>query len=291
MKKALSSEIADVRSVAHLELWLFRGASIVGALLCAFCTVRWQSLLGSRIVRAISAHSVDESGCESGAATRFGKTWPVIIASVGLALLYVVLASSVFSDRQLHVINHEGGIIESATAIFFSLCCVGSVITALAFKKKKASAYAFMHGLLALCFFLFVGEEISWGQRLFQVETLDFFEKHNVQGENNLHNLFGYMADHVFILAVFVYGFVMPVLQRYSLFVRKLFSIMGLPIPSAGLAIGFLLVSLLHDWSVYRVVTPVPGLKIPELREFLCSIAFGLLVYESWSAVRTRGTA
>ena len=32
-------------------------------------------------------------------------------------------------------------------------------------------------------------EEISWGQRIFDIQTPDFFMKHNIQRETNLHNL------------------------------------------------------------------------------------------------------
>jgi hypothetical protein len=39
-------------------------------------------------------------------------------------------------------------------------------------------------------FFMFgAGEEISWGQRLFEIESSGFFDENNAQGEMNLHNL------------------------------------------------------------------------------------------------------
>jgi hypothetical protein len=43
--------------------------------------------------------------------------------------------------------------------------------------------------LLALACVYTVGEEISWGQRLWNWSTPEFFRVHNLQSETNLHNL------------------------------------------------------------------------------------------------------
>lgn len=42
--------------------------------------------------------------------------------------------------------------------------------------------------LLAFAFFVFGGEEISWGDRVFDFRTPDFFAQNNIQSETNLHN-------------------------------------------------------------------------------------------------------
>jgi tetratricopeptide (TPR) repeat protein len=42
--------------------------------------------------------------------------------------------------------------------------------------------------ILALASFYTIMEEISWGQRLFNISTPDFFQKHNLQQETNIHN-------------------------------------------------------------------------------------------------------
>ena len=49
-------------------------------------------------------------------------------------------------------------------------------------------AYRWFFTLLALAGFYVVMEEISWGQRLFAIESPEFFVENNVQGETNLHN-------------------------------------------------------------------------------------------------------
>ena len=55
---------------------------------------------------------------------------------------------------------------------------------------RRHSRFNLFFVLLALGTFYTAGEEISWGQRLLDLETPAFFERHNLQGEMNFHNLF-----------------------------------------------------------------------------------------------------
>jgi hypothetical protein len=72
-----------------------------------------------------------------------------------------------------------------------------------------------MTALLGLMFLFGVGEEVSWGQRILDIESPAFFQQHNAQGETNLHNLvvggvkinklmFGVVLHIVLLLYLFV---------------------------------------------------------------------------------------
>lgn len=50
--------------------------------------------------------------------------------------------------------------------------------------------FRWFFSLLALACLYVAGEEISWGQRLFNIPTPEFFSDHNLQQETNLHNFF-----------------------------------------------------------------------------------------------------
>ncbi|MCU7938800.1 MAG: hypothetical protein KZQ64_09505 [gamma proteobacterium symbiont of Bathyaustriella thionipta] len=56
-------------------------------------------------------------------------------------------------------------------------------------KNQRPLSFLFMTSLLGLFFFFGAGEEISWGQRIFDIESSEFFTQNNAQGETNLHNL------------------------------------------------------------------------------------------------------
>ena len=92
--------------------------------------------------------------------------------------------------------------------------------------------------LLGLLFFFGAGEEISWGQRLFDLESPDFFQEHNVKGETNLHNLVigGVKINKVlfsFVLGICIvaYFFVLPVLYRRVRRIRDWADRWALPVP------------------------------------------------------------
>lgn len=53
----------------------------------------------------------------------------------------------------------------------------------------RTSPYRLFFVILALSCFYVTMEEISWGQRVFDLSTPEFFAKHNIQKETNFHNL------------------------------------------------------------------------------------------------------
>ena len=91
------------------------------------------------------------------------------------------------SFKTLYVI--EDGFTEWSTVIMlligFLIC--GRRVWLL--KGKRPAIFLVMTSLLTLFFFFGAGEEISWGQRIFNVESSKFFVENNAQGEMNLHNL------------------------------------------------------------------------------------------------------
>ena len=55
--------------------------------------------------------------------------------------------------------------------------------------RKRSRWFLFVTLALGLFLFFAAGEEISWGQRIFGIETPEYFQQHNAQQETNLHNL------------------------------------------------------------------------------------------------------
>ena len=83
----------------------------------------------------------------------------------------------------------EDGLFEYLTsAIYFGAAAIAIVI-ALAFKRKERFILAAAYSLLTLGFFFVAGEEISWGQRILNIETPPAFLESNTQQEMTIHNL------------------------------------------------------------------------------------------------------
>ncbi|TYR37590.1 hypothetical protein FXV77_06220 [Sphingobacterium phlebotomi] len=92
--------------------------------------------------------------------------------------------------------------------------------------------------VLIAVFSLFVaGEEISWGQRLFNVESPEFFKDNNAQGETNLHNMVvsgkkvnKIIFSQLLTVVLGVYLLVFPILYRKKHGFKKLIDRFGIPI-------------------------------------------------------------
>ncbi|MCU7799827.1 MAG: hypothetical protein KZQ70_06705 [gamma proteobacterium symbiont of Lucinoma myriamae] len=83
----------------------------------------------------------------------------------------------------------EDGFTEWSTVVFLLIGFFVCFRRVWLLKFQRPLLFLFMTSLLGLFFFFGAGEEISWGQRIFNVESSDFFVQNNAQGETNLHNL------------------------------------------------------------------------------------------------------
>ena len=103
------------------------------------------------------------------------------------------------------------------------------------------SNYRLFFGVLALACFYVVGEEISWGQRLFNLTTPEFFKTHNLQNETNLHNFFTgpikttlkQYLEYLIASGLVVYGLLYPLLLTARWKPALWFNNKGLPYPPA----------------------------------------------------------
>jgi hypothetical protein len=106
----------------------------------------------------------------------------------------------------------EDGPIEWGTTVVYLLAALVALSIGIDFYKEKSTTYGVLYLIFALGFFFIGMEEISWGQRLFQVESPEFFQKYNAQQEITLHNL---GSSHVLHAAYILVGF-------YGAFARKI---------------------------------------------------------------------
>ncbi|WP_020676084.1 hypothetical protein [Geopsychrobacter electrodiphilus] len=120
------------------------------------------------------------------------------------------------------------------------------------------SSYRLFFAILALACFYVVGEEISWGQRIFNLTTPEFFKTHNLQNETNLHNFFTgpitttlkQTLEYLIALGLVVYGLLYPLLVAARWKIALWFDKKGLAHPplylwpffvlSAYLELGFI---------------------------------------------------
>ena len=97
--------------------------------------------------------------------------------------------SYIDDDFFMSILATEDGPIEWLTVLALATSSVVCIYRIITLKGEKPILFLVMTFLLGLVFFFGAGEEISWGQRIFNTESSEFFQQHNAQGETNLHNL------------------------------------------------------------------------------------------------------
>jgi hypothetical protein len=188
------------------------------------------------------------------------------ILSLLFFLSYLVLF--VCTPEMVNSLTAEDHLYENTQAVCFLLASI--IFFILFFKDESGNDFHIIQTrknvfflLLALLFFFGFGEEISWGQRLFNWGTPAPLAQINLQGETNIHNItIFYFADaqghrksfwalmlnfdQLFSIFCFTFCFLIPILDksilRFSKWVRRL----NLPLVPIWMGVLFPLNNLTH---------------------------------------------
>ena len=276
-RRALTSENSLTRESATLGLTVFRSVCIAASVVLFGLSIRWHQFITSKFFNII----ISRHNCyhvEKDRLKILNVSFYVTLFSWLIGLLYLAFGDHILPMSITIPFNKKEGYIEQITALNFLICSI--MFANIAWKYRGYKPTRVFLTLFALIFFVFVGEETSWGQWVFGFKTMDMMKGINVQDENNIHNLFGYLADHIFIVGTFIYGVTLPVLRACYPFWNRVLANIGLPIPSLGLALAILPISLTHYYTIGVLMELTGNLRISELREFLVSIAFLMLAFE-----------
>jgi len=199
-------------------------------------------------------------------------------------LMYVVIAAGViaassfyFSEGFYHKMVAEDGPFENITAAVLLLISVLFSGRFIKTWKTRNKFWIILSLIIILGAFFGFGEEISWGQRIFALESGDFFTQNNLQGETNLHNLeVGGVNLNKLIFSrglILVFGFyflLSLILFHRWFFFRRLVDMFGIQIPKFKYTVIMLLCT--------GIILMVPDLRIWELWETIF-VAILLLVF------------
>lgn len=189
----------------------------------------------------------------------------------------------------------ENGVVESGTFVVL----VPTVVFALLSYRARPIIPGDWLGRWLLLFALgclyFGGEEVSWGQHWFGWESPGFFERTNLQGETNLHNL-GLRSDRIpkflVALAVFVGGLAMPLWRRFRGLVwtpdhgwRYWILPTKVGMCAAALAIAVRLVERVKTWFDLEAL-PLFDMMLKEVHEFYLALFLALYAWSLYLRVR-----
>ncbi len=204
------------------------------------------------------------------------KKSPYYIIVISLIIIWIFsLISSYLYPETFEYVVQEDGIIENLTAvvIFIAMCITGTRIFRL-WKSKVWQWKVVMFGLLSLLIFA-LGEEISWGQRIFNIDSDPFFKENNTQGEMNIHNLklggikLNFLISQVFTVLLSLYLLVLPYFYRKKENIARLVDLSGIPIPTFRQTFFMLFPLILvlimthgSKWEILEISLAMAGLLI-----------------------------
>ncbi len=191
-----------------------------------------------------------------------------IAYSILLAIVLFGLILGLWDDIYFDVnYAQEDGPVEWGTAIMLFGIYALSLYHLLTLWNTKKILWKVGTFLFVVLFLFAAGEEISWGQRIFGVESSEFFIENNAQGETNLHNLVvgekkinKIIFSQLLFLVMFLYLLITPILFRKFSWFKDLANKFAVPIVKWHHTIAFIVVTVLvalnpasRKWEVYEL--------------------------------------
>ncbi len=171
---------------------------------------------------------------------------------IGLGLYF-----SSTSDALLTRYTKEDGFIEWMTFLLYlsSFLLMLFVLLSRRIFKMKTTWIQDLAVLGIGAVFLFGAlEEISWFQRIIEIEAGDFFMKHNRQAETNVHNLIvggvninRLIFGKLFFIALLTHNLIIPLWARRNGKIKKWFLDLGVFLPPTLLVLPYLVLAASVD--------------------------------------------
>lgn len=183
---------------------------------------------------------------------------PVILTglTVNAFLLALAVGWSGADPARLWLLLGEDGIVEWMQFVCFTVTSGLLGFAAVELWKREPRISLPLLALAGLCGLVAVAalEEISWFQRVLNIQSPEFFLQNNRQAETNLHNMaLGGASLHktvllkIIFLAGITHNLVLPLVARVRPQVRNWVESLGLYLPPLTAAIPYLvLVALSH---------------------------------------------
>ncbi|MBD0352639.1 MAG: hypothetical protein ICV65_15935 [Flavisolibacter sp.] len=178
----------------------------------------------------------------------------------------------------------EDGLVEWLTVAGLLLGAFTCFIRIVRLRTNKSWLFLFVTLMLGLVLFFGAGEEISWGQRIFGIQSPEYFKEHNTQGETNIHNLIldgvrlnRWIFSILLSIVLGIYVIVIPLLYRSKKWMQRIVDYWGIPLPKMFQTIALLVMAFLTQL--------IPHGKRAELLE--CGIALMLFLIIRFPANET----
>lgn len=188
---------------------------------------------------------------------------------VSITLFFVIVFLKF--EELFHWLTEEDMLVEWSTFVLFFLAFVISTRKIWLEYNKKSYFDWFMILIAIGCLFV-AGEEISWGQRFFGFDTPEMIKSVNFQNEMTLHNIGNFGKNwirRIFMLSMFFYLIVIPLVVNYHKRVKQFLSKIRFVIPKTDLIILFLCSLILPCYVKYCEIFESP---LPKYHDYAMEV-------------------
>jgi len=217
----------------------------------------------------------------------------VLLERICFVLVFVICVFGVYLSRTdlsyfEGVYVREDGFIEWLTVLSLFIGIILNIYRAGILKPFREIRFIGGLYVMAFLFFFGFGEEISWGQRIFEslfdFQVPAFFKQYNAQGEMNIHNLkfsgvklnkliFGLLLG----TCVVFYFLILPFLYRKKESVQKFIDSCAIPIPHYYHIAAYLVLAAMAEL--------IDGGKKGEILEFGGCWIFLLMSFQPYNRI------
>lgn len=173
----------------------------------------------------------------------YSPSQAVIFLSFFLANILFFEFLFLFYPEAYNFFALEDHLVENLSALLLFISAILLLLSGIKTPKKHKTKKILLY-LAAFVFFMGSGEEISWGQRIFDIATPEKLLVINDQDELNLHNInkkfFDILVDRITLVLV---------LLSLILSIFKVKKILHIPIPNSILIICFALTPFYHQYN------------------------------------------
>ncbi|AZB05514.1 hypothetical protein C1637_22710 [Chryseobacterium lactis] len=205
----------------------------------------------------------------------FEKLISIMLLIAVVCAVYISLTNSEYFEKLVE----EDGFYENLTALFLFLSSFTLALKFLKLQSYYSKAWKFGVMLMVAGLFFGAGEEISWGQRIFNIQSSEFFKINNAQQETNLHNLVvgkvklnKLIFSNVLSIGFGFYFLVLPILWLKVSKVRAFINKFGIPVARPVHILIFLMATLL-------ILILISSSKKWEVWEYAFALIMFLIVY------------
>jgi hypothetical protein len=217
-------------------------------------------------------------------------TKPAVLVAIWLIPVAIVsggVVTAIIGKDAYKWYTGEDQFAEVVQVILYALALVLGILVVRKLRISGERTFVALYAVVVVGLVFMLGEELSWGQRLFGWRTSETFAELNKQDETNLHNITDVETMFKWMqLVVGAYGTFLPLLFLLDLS-RPMKRFLSFVIPHATLIPFF---APLFLWRVYRNVIapdPPPGSyfvisEFNEVMETVLAAGMALFLLYQW---------